>query len=1112
MTDAPTADKQARTPRQRGRGLRVSTRALLAAGALAAGTPALGQVAVTNPAEFSIFLNDASVGELQITGGDLDLSASPPFNMTIEQIIEGDGTTRTISDGDITILNNAVLAINPDAIWDGDINVLDGGRVDLTAPTTLGATGTVDLEDLGELRIFGLGDTYDATFWAKVTGTAGSSIVSFSANDSTITALPTFNADIAIVVYDSFQFTGTPLTDPELILGATLVGSNAVTINAGTLNLANFDLTIGSLEGVADSEITLGTGTLTTGDATSTAYAGVISGTGNLVKTGTGTFTLSGVNTYTGTATVTGGTLVFEADQSGIAGSFIQNGATLLINADQTGNPFYEVSSGGTLTVNADLGDATILDTQNGGTITLNNVDQTIGELIGTTGTLTLNEVNLTVDDAGNNAFGGVLAGTGNLTKAGAGNFTLSGMNTFSGMTTISAGTITLDGDLLDTSTVAIATGAILDLNGNNETLGTITGTGGIMLDTATLTVGNSSTFTFGGTISETGGLTKQGTGTMTLSSAQTYTGATNINAGTLIVNGDLATSGVTVGNGATFNLEGDLTAGGADLTVDAGGTFFGTTTIGNDLINNGTVTLIGPGAGDTITVNGNYTQGATGLLNIQLGSAGGLVVTGNANVSGTLDVGIPADPANFDITATYNAITAGSITGTFDTVTDNFAFLDLTNANVGGNIEITLARNAVAISDITRNNNQANVANILDTVGPTGNLDAALDRILASSEDGARLTLDALAGGAAATTSTQSAANAVNQSHRLLDQVVGVSPATSRPRGSFSMAPSTNGFEEVDHLTLLSFYQGEAEEAEGQGPTIAGLSPLPWGKIYGGFGDQGDGAEGLDYTRYGLLVGLELESAESDARYGLSLGVEQTDFDLNQDNGDIDISSLYLSGYTRQPLGNDMHVTFAGGLGYHSHDSTRNILIGVTPTQASADFDSFSVSLAAEISKTFTVVHTPVDPGGHPTDTAIEPFARLDYSLSDQDGYSETGAGSAGLNVSSSEFDSVRAALGVRVQHQYMLANQYEAVLRGRGLVNVAISNSDSGLNVSFVGTPGSSFAVEGSDQDDIFGQIGFGLSVEINDSWDLHIDLDQQFSGDAMGTLVSGGLSYEF
>ncbi len=593
-----------------------------------------------------------------------------------------------------------------------------------------------------------------------------------------------------------------------------------------------------------------------------------------------------------------------------------------------------------------------------------------------------------------------------------------------------------------------------------------------------------------------------------------------------------LATLGASLsGNHAVFINVGTLDLDGFDFTIDSlTGEEDTEITLGS-----GTLTT-GDGTNTTyagvISGTGNLTKTGTGSFTL----TGINTYTGTTTVSaGTLI--LEADQTGPTVVVVQNGgilqvneaqtgapvytIENGGIVNLNADLADTTAFtidagglLDLKNrsqtlASIAGGGDITLARNAVAFNSITRTPNQTTVANVLDAVALTGELEDAVDRILASNEANALLTIDQLGGAAAATASTQTAANAVTQSHRLMDQVVGVGPGSSRPLGSFGQAQQPNEFDDADHLTLVSFYQ---DTPSADGTESAGLKFMPWATMYGGFGDQGDGAEGLDYTRYGLLAGLDLTAEESEARYGLALAIEQSNFDLNRSNGEIDIESLYISGYTRQPLGHGFHFTLTGTLGYHNHDSQRSILIGVTPTRAQADFDSYSVSVAGELSKAFTLGNTPVDPGGHPTVTTLEPFVRLDYSISDQDGYSETGAGTAGLNVSSTDFDSSRVAVGVRAEHQYMIFNQYEAVLRGSALANFALVNTDSDLSVSFVNTANSGFEIAGSDQDDVFGQIGVGLSVEINKHWDFHFDIDQQFSDSAMGTVIAGSLSYEF
>ena len=133
------------------------------------------------------------------------------------------------------------------------------------------------------------------------------------------------------------------------------------------------------------------------------------------------------------------------------------------------------------------------------------------------------------------------------LTKAGAGLVLLSGANTYTGNTTVTAGTLKAGGASANSSgafghnsavTMANAASTNLDITGYNTQIGSITGGGAaggnVTLGAATLTVGgdNSSPAAYAGMISGTGAVTKMGTGTQIFSGANTYTGLTTVNAG----------------------------------------------------------------------------------------------------------------------------------------------------------------------------------------------------------------------------------------------------------------------------------------------------------------------------------------------------------------------------------------------------------------------------------------------------------------------------------------------------------------------------------------------------------------------------------------------------
>ena len=139
---------------------------------------------------------------------------------------------------------------------------------------------------------------------------------------------------------------------------------------------------------------------------------------------------------------------------------------------------------------------------------------------------------------------------------------------------------------------------AIITLNGNSEldisthnvpgvTVGSLGGSGSVLLGARLLTIGNNNqSTTFSGVIQDSGGLAKTGTGTLTLTGANTYTGTTTVSAGTLQVSNN---TGSGTGSGAV-----NVNVG----TVGGKGIIAGTTTIGTG---SGTGAFLAPAAGTNV-------------------------------------------------------------------------------------------------------------------------------------------------------------------------------------------------------------------------------------------------------------------------------------------------------------------------------------------------------------------------------------------------------------------------------------------------------------------------------------------------------------------------------
>ncbi len=342
-----------------------------------------------------------------------------------------------------------------------------------------------------------------------------------------------------------------------------------------------------------------------------------LSGTRSLTKLGVNTLTLTGANTYTGTTIVEKGVLNIQnasalgaSDGSHSTSTSIRLGAELQLQGGITVVGEWVNLSGTGL---SNTGALRNLSGNNTFTGTVNLVTYA-SRINSDAGTLTLSgkvnsAQNLTFGGAGDIICSGVIqTGIGTLTKDGTGTLTLSGANTFTGTTTISAGTLRL---------------------GDGGTTGSLS-TASTITNNATLVINRSNAVSqgidfSGAAITGTGAFVQAGAGITTLTANNTYTGGTTISAGTLSV----ATSGalglesnnLTIGGSATLKATDSFhTSRATVLSGTAGATTGGTfevaagkvLTYTSSSVISGTGSLIKTGDG-TLSLGGvNTYEGGT--------------------------------------------------------------------------------------------------------------------------------------------------------------------------------------------------------------------------------------------------------------------------------------------------------------------------------------------------------------------------------------------------------------------------------------------------------------------------------------------------------------------
>ncbi len=549
------------------------------------------------------------------------------------------GGTINTSGGAISLSTNNAQTWNANFTFTGTNNLnLGTGAVSLGTAAGTERTITVAGSTLTVGGVISDGTTANALIKAgsgalTLSGanlhTGGTTLNAGTININNATALGTGNFTINAGTINNSS-------GAEVILSANNTqtwNGNFTFTGSNSLNMGTGAVTLGTAAGT-ERTVTVSASTLTVGGIISDGTTAT-----GLIKAGTGTLVLSGGNVFTGPTTISNGILSVSSINSVVGGSAssslgapvtVANGTIHLGATTTTGQLLY---TGGGETTDRVLN---LAGTTGGGTVTHNG-----SGLLKFTSNITATGVgikNLTLQGTGEGEFAGIISDnsitdTTGIIKSGTGIWTLSGANTYSGRTSISNGILSVSSiNSVVGGTAGSSLGAPTTADNGTINLGSGGSTGQLLytgagettdrvLNLAGTTGGGIVTQNGAGLLKFTGNLTATGSGTKTL---------------TLQGTGEGEIAGIIVNSGSATNI---AKSGTGTWTLSAANSYTGNTTV-----NDGILRMAGAGllSGGNLTMNGGQLDlnGTNQGVAILAGSDGATITNNAPSTTATLTAG----------------------------------------------------------------------------------------------------------------------------------------------------------------------------------------------------------------------------------------------------------------------------------------------------------------------------------------------------------------------------------------------------------------------------------------------------------------------------------------
>ncbi|MEN0107904.1 MAG: autotransporter domain-containing protein [Pseudomonas sp.] len=422
--------------------------------------------------------------------------------------------------------------------------------------------------------------------------------------------------------------------------------------------------------------------------------------------------------------------------------------------------------------------------------------------------------------------------------------------------------------------------------------------------------------------------------------------------------------TGTTQANGGLLTINGDLR--NSALTINDGGTVGGTGTAGATIVKQGGRLAPGNSIG-TLKINNSLTFEAGSQLDMEIDNTGKSDLiqvsggTGAVTINGG-KVNIIAAPGDYANGSRYTLLTTtGAITGKFDQIADNLAFLDSSlDYTDPSKIDLLLTRNATSFTDIATSKNQRATSRAVTSANI-----AALSNALT--------VLDA------------------NTARHAYDQLSGEAHASA-------LGVVTEDSEFVRRTMAERLYKGEGglwTQASGASRQVDGTS----------------NSDSLSNSRTSTLVGYDRKLADSDWNLGVLGGYSNNKADTQ--GSDIKINSYHLGAYAGTHF-DKLQLKLGAGLSTNRLDSKRDIAFGSYSSKEKSSYNATGLQGFAELGYAAQLGKV-----------AVEPFINLAGVNVQRDGFKEKGDSAAQLEGKSTSTFTAFTTLGSRLRHGFTVGDR---------------------------------------------------------------------------------------